>query len=110
MVLLGEDRFRYDPAHYLITTMELPLVGEVIHVSPEQPYSGVCLVLDPTIVTSDPSPHETGRQAVDYYELAVKGIAGAAGFKFHISQNADTVSETRRFAYGQAKGRQTRTE
>ena len=74
MVLLGEDRFRYDPAHYSITTMELPLVGEVIQASPEQPYLGFRLVLDPSIVPSDPSPHETGRQALDYYELAVKGI------------------------------------
>jgi len=40
VVLLGEDRFRYDPVHYLITTMELPLVGEVIQASPEQPYLG----------------------------------------------------------------------
>ena len=40
MVLLGEDRFRYDPAHYLITKMELRLVGEVIRASPEQPYLG----------------------------------------------------------------------
>ena len=57
--------------------MELPLVGEVIHASPEQPYLGFRLVLDPSIVTSDPSPHETGRQALDYYELAVKGIVTA---------------------------------
>src|SRR5437867_1845834 len=28
-ILLGDDTFRYDPAHYLITTMGLPLSGQV---------------------------------------------------------------------------------
>jgi hypothetical protein len=34
------------------------------------------LVLDRSLVTSDPSPHETGRQPLDYYELAVRVSAG----------------------------------
>src|SRR5678815_3212411 len=28
-VLLGESRYRYDPAHYLLATVELPSVGQV---------------------------------------------------------------------------------
>jgi AraC-like DNA-binding protein len=51
-ILLGEDSFRYDPAHYLISTMELPLIGEVVEASPERPYLSFRLVLDPSIVTS----------------------------------------------------------
>ena len=37
-ILLGEDSFRYDPAHYLITTVELPLIGQVVEASAEHPY------------------------------------------------------------------------
>jgi hypothetical protein len=37
VILLGDESFRYDPAHYLITTVELPLTGEVVEASPERP-------------------------------------------------------------------------
>src|SRR2546426_6026687 len=47
---LGGDRFRYDPAHYMISTVELPIVGQVIDASPERPFLGVRLVLDPSVV------------------------------------------------------------
>lgn len=52
LIFLGEDKFRYDSAHYLITTMELPLAGEVVEASAERPYLSFRLVLDPTIATS----------------------------------------------------------
>jgi AraC-like DNA-binding protein len=52
VVLLGEETYRYDPAHYLITTMELPITGEVVEASAERPYLGFGLTLDPAIVTS----------------------------------------------------------
>src|SRR5271165_7062239 len=45
-IMLGEDTFRYDPAHYLITTMKLPLSGKVVEATPEQPYLSFRLVLD----------------------------------------------------------------
>jgi AraC-like DNA-binding protein len=51
-ILLGEARFRYDPARYLISTMELPLIGQVVDASPERPYLSFRLVLDPSVVTS----------------------------------------------------------
>jgi AraC-like DNA-binding protein len=51
-ILLGEETFRYDPAHYLITTVELPLIGQVIEASPERPYLSFRLVLDPSVVAS----------------------------------------------------------
>jgi len=51
-ILLGEKSFRYDPAHYLISTVELPLGGQVVDASPERPYLGFRLVLDPSVVTS----------------------------------------------------------
>jgi AraC-like DNA-binding protein len=51
-ILLGDERFHYDPAHYLITTLGLPLTGEVVEASSEHPYLGFRLVLDPSVVTS----------------------------------------------------------
>ena len=51
-ILLGDERFHYDPAHYLITTLGLPLTGEVVEGSMQRPYLGFRLVLDPSLVTS----------------------------------------------------------
>jgi AraC-like DNA-binding protein len=51
-VLLGEETFRYDPAHYLITTVELPLIGQIIEASPQRPYLSMRLGLDPTVVAA----------------------------------------------------------
>ncbi|MEI8196633.1 MAG: AraC family transcriptional regulator, partial [Phycisphaerae bacterium] len=49
-IQLGADNFRYDPAHYLITTVELPLIGQVVEASPARPYLGLRMVLDPAVV------------------------------------------------------------
>jgi len=51
-VMLGDSRYRYDPAHYLLTTVELPVVGQVLEASPEQPYLSLRLELDPALVGS----------------------------------------------------------
>ena len=51
-VLLGDERFHYDPSHYLITTVGLPAVGQVVDASAAEPYLSVRLVLDPSLVTS----------------------------------------------------------
>ena len=51
-VLLGEDQFRYDPAHYLISTVGLPTISQVDVASREKPYLSIRLVLDPSVVTS----------------------------------------------------------
>ena len=32
-VLLGDSRYRYDSAHYLLATVELPVVGQVLEAS-----------------------------------------------------------------------------
>ena len=51
-VFLGDDRYQYDPAHYLLATAELPVVSQVIEASPERPYLSLRLKLDPTLVGS----------------------------------------------------------
>src|ERR1700726_1876486 len=65
-VLLGESRYRYDPSHYLLATVELPRVSQVLEASPERPFLALRLELAPTVVSSvmveagPPSPPEIG--------------------------------------------------
>jgi len=51
-VLLGEELFRYDPGNYLIFTVDLPLVFQVVEATSETPYLGFRLNLDSAIVAS----------------------------------------------------------
>src|SRR5207248_5788765 len=51
-VLLGDSRYRYDAAHYLLATVELPVVSRVIEASAERPYLSLRLDLDPALVGS----------------------------------------------------------
>src|SRR5215216_6419070 len=51
-ILLGDNRYRYDPAHYLITTAELPIASRITEAEEERPYLGLVLRLDPTLVGS----------------------------------------------------------
>ena len=45
-VLLGDDTFVYDAHHYLITSVHLPTVVQIIEASREKPYLGLRLTLD----------------------------------------------------------------
>src|SRR5436190_21964735 len=49
-VLLGESRYRYDPFHYLLVTVDLPNVGQVLQASKERPFLSLRLELAPTLV------------------------------------------------------------
>jgi AraC-like DNA-binding protein len=51
-ILLGASRYQYDPAHYLIATLELPRVSYVVEASPARPYLSFRLDLDPVLVGS----------------------------------------------------------
>jgi AraC-like DNA-binding protein len=51
-VLLGDEVFRYDSGHYLISTVDLPIVSHVVEASPERPYFSFRLNLEPTVVAS----------------------------------------------------------
>jgi AraC-like DNA-binding protein len=50
--LLGEEVFQYDPGHYLIYTVDLPLTFQVEEASKERPYLGFRLNLDSSLVAS----------------------------------------------------------
>jgi AraC-like DNA-binding protein len=51
-VLLGEEVFWYDPGHYLVFTVDLPVVFQVEEASEERPYFGLRLNLDASLVAS----------------------------------------------------------
>jgi AraC-like DNA-binding protein len=51
-VLVGEEVLWYDPGHYLLFTVDLPVVFRVEEASEERPYFGLRLNLDPALVAS----------------------------------------------------------
>jgi AraC-like DNA-binding protein len=49
-VLFGNSRYQFDPLHYLLVTLDLPYVSQVIEASKEQPFLGLRLSLSPLLV------------------------------------------------------------
>ena len=45
-VILGDDTYTYDAHHYLITSVHLPTIVQIIDASEEKPYMGLVLRLD----------------------------------------------------------------
>jgi AraC-like DNA-binding protein len=51
-VLVGEEVLWYDPGHYLLFTVDLPVIFRVEEASEGKPYFGLRLDLDPALVAS----------------------------------------------------------
>jgi AraC-like DNA-binding protein len=51
-VMLGEEIFRYDSGHYLISTVDLPITSQVVEASRDKPYFSFRLNLDTALVAS----------------------------------------------------------
>ncbi len=76
-ILLADERFHYDPAHYLIATMGLPAIGQVVQATRQHPYLSLRLKLDASLVTSvmvesgvvHPRENGDGVRAVDVSPL-----------------------------------------
>lgn len=51
-VFVGETRYQYDPFNYLLATLELPRVSQVLEASRERPYLSLRLDLSPTLVSA----------------------------------------------------------
>ncbi|MEZ4727110.1 MAG: AraC family transcriptional regulator [Caldilineaceae bacterium] len=51
-VFVGDERYLYDPAHYLLFTAELPYMSQVVEGSPQRPYLSLRLNLDPMVVSA----------------------------------------------------------
>ena len=77
-VLLGDSRYRYDPLHYLLVTVDLPTATQVLEASKEQPYLSFVLELAPTLVNTvmvetgyDAAPHHADMRAINVSPLDV---------------------------------------
>ncbi len=51
-LLLGDSRYQYDPFHYLLVTLELPSISQVVDASEDRPYLALRLELPPILVGS----------------------------------------------------------
>lgn len=51
-ILLGRSRYTYDPARYLLTTIDVPVASQILDASHERPYLSVRLQLDPMLVSA----------------------------------------------------------
>lgn len=49
-VILGEETYTYDAHHFLFTAIDLPIISQIIEATPDQPYLGVILKLDPYLL------------------------------------------------------------
>ena len=75
---LNDERYVYDPDNYLLVTAELPLVGQVLDASTEQPYLSLLIEFDPALVRSviaevgDVAPqNDTNVRAINVSSLKV---------------------------------------
>jgi len=82
--LLDEHRCRYDPFHYLLVTVDLPYVGQVLEASKERPFLSLRLDLPPSLVSavmveaslaSPPGPAEVRAIAVSPLEVELLDAA-----------------------------------
>jgi AraC-like DNA-binding protein len=51
-LLLGDSRYVYDPEHYLLATVELPSITQVLETSKDKPYLSFRLELSPALVSA----------------------------------------------------------
>src|SRR5581483_2181354 len=49
-VFLAGEVYRYDPAHSLLVSVDLPISARVVEASPAKPCLAVCISLDPAVV------------------------------------------------------------
>jgi AraC-like DNA-binding protein len=77
-ILLGESRYRYDPFHYLLTTVDLPYTGQVLEASKARPYLSLQLELAATLVSSVlvEAGHTPPRDHTDARAIAVSPLDG----------------------------------
>jgi len=66
--LLGDEVYVYDPLHYLVVSMTLPVAGQIIDATPERPYLCLRIDIDAAQVNElqaqvgPPAPADSGRE------------------------------------------------
>ncbi len=51
LAVLGEETHLHDPARYMLLSVDLPLSVQIVEATPEDPYLGFCLDIDPRQIT-----------------------------------------------------------
>lgn len=76
--LLDESRYRYDPFHYLLVTVDLPYVGQVLEASKERPFLSLRLDLPPSLVgeVMVEAGHASPRDQADARAISVSPVDG----------------------------------
>jgi hypothetical protein len=96
-VLLGDEVYRYDPGHYLIFTVDLPIVFRVEAADEEHPYLGLTLNLDPDLVASVMLEAEAMMRRGDADVKAI-GVTSMSPLQF---QKQIRLQEARRLMLGE---------
>ncbi|MCA9958210.1 MAG: AraC family transcriptional regulator [Anaerolineales bacterium] len=97
-LFLGEERYQYDPYHYCLGTVELPVTSHVVEASRERPYLSLGMELDPVLIGSiltelghAAKPKRTDVKAMDVSSLD-PGLLDAV---VRLVRLADTPAEAR---------------
>ncbi len=62
-VILGEGIYHYDASRYLVVSVDLPVIGQVIEATADEPYLGIRLDLDPAALAAillEAEPEDAG--------------------------------------------------
>ncbi len=51
-VMLGEEVYLYDPSHFLLVAVDLPVISQVAEATPEAPYLSLSLDIDPRQISA----------------------------------------------------------
>ncbi len=97
--LLGESRYRYDPFHYLLVTVDLPYTGQVLEASKERPFLSLRLDLSPALVSevmleADHPSQSSSEDPADVRAIAVSAVdANLLDAMARIARLLDTPDE-----------------
>lgn len=50
-VLLGEESYVYDASHFLVSSVDLPIIANIIEATPDTPYLGLIMELDLQVIS-----------------------------------------------------------
>jgi AraC-like DNA-binding protein len=64
--VLGEEIHLHDPSRYLLVSLDLPVAARIVKASPESPYLGFCLDIEPRqisamLIEMEPQSHGSSR-------------------------------------------------
>jgi AraC-like DNA-binding protein len=76
-LFLGEDTYVYDKHRYLITSVDLPVVTQIIEATPEKPYLGLTMEMDLRVIAQLMLDHHmsTTPQPKDRRGIAVSEVS-----------------------------------